>query len=64
MKVGDIVKKISAWSGGHAKELGSNGVIIKIEHTYSVRQGGAVIHVQWNSGKICKHSTWELVVYQ
>ena len=62
VKVGDLVKKIYSWDDSRDSELGTNGIIVDIEQTYSVRQGGAVIHVQWNSGKIYKHSTWELVV--
>jgi len=52
VKVGDLVRKISAWDISCADGYG-NGIIVKIE--------GSAAHIHWQSGQTYKHYMWELI---
>jgi hypothetical protein len=55
MKVGNKVRKISAWCDSRAKELGV-GTIVKVEDR--------IAHIHWQNGQTLKHRVWEIVVIE
>ena len=59
MKVGDLVRKTSAWCDSREKELGKTGIITEIGSNYL-----RWVHVQWSGGQKDKHRKWELVVIE
>tara|TARA_A100001515_G_C4591438_1_gene216096 strand:- start:772 stop:954 length:183 start_codon:yes stop_codon:yes gene_type:complete len=52
VKVGDLVRKISAWDPSCSDGYGT-GIILKIEDK--------VAHIHWQTGQTYEHYMWELV---
>ncbi len=52
LRVGNKVKKITAWCSSRCEELGE-GKILKIEKRMA--------HVHWQNGETEKHHLWELI---